>query len=42
LKRLQLDHLDILYVHGVDFQTGLEEIVRSLDDVVESGQVRYM
>lgn len=42
LKRLQLDHLDILYVHGVDFKTGLDDIVRSLNDVVESGKVRYI
>ncbi|MDF2931595.1 MAG: aldo/keto reductase [Chryseobacterium sp.] len=42
LNRLQLEYLDILYVHGVDFQTGLEEIVRSLNDVVESGKIRYI
>jgi aryl-alcohol dehydrogenase-like predicted oxidoreductase len=42
LKRLQLDHIDILYVHGVDFITSLEDIVRSLNDVVESGKVRYI
>ncbi|EDM37921.1 Oxidoreductase [Pedobacter sp. BAL39] len=42
LKRLQLDHIDILYVHGVDFKTSLEEIVRSLNDVVESGKVRHI
>ena len=42
LKRLQLDHIDILYVHGVDFKTSLEDIVRSLNDVVESGKVRYI
>jgi aryl-alcohol dehydrogenase-like predicted oxidoreductase len=42
LKRLQLEHIDILYVHGVDFKTSLEDIVRSLNDVVESGKVRYI
>ncbi|ADQ15996.1 aldo/keto reductase [Leadbetterella byssophila DSM 17132] len=42
LKRLQLDHIDILYVHGVDFKTDLEDIVRSLNDVVETGKVRYI
>lgn len=42
LKRLQLDYIDILYVHGVDFNTALEEIVRSLNDVVQSGKVRYI
>lgn len=42
LKRLQLDYIDILYVHGVDPATSLEEIVRSLNDIVESGKVRYI
>lgn len=42
LKRLQLDYIDILYVHGVDPITSLEEIVRSLNDIVESGKVRYI
>ena len=42
LKRLQLDYIDILYVHGVDFKTDLEEIVRSLNDIVETGKVRYI
>ncbi|EAZ82820.1 aldo/keto reductase [Algoriphagus machipongonensis] len=42
LKRLQLEYLDILYVHGVDPATSLEEIVRSLNDIVESGKVRYI
>lgn len=42
LKRLQMDYVDILYVHGVDPLTSLEEIVRSLNDIVESGKVRYI
>lgn len=42
LKRLQLDHIDILYVHGVDLKTDLEEIVHSLNDIVETGKVRYI
>jgi aryl-alcohol dehydrogenase-like predicted oxidoreductase len=42
LQRLQLDHIDILYVHGVDPKTELEEIVRSLNDIVNTGKVRYI
>ena len=42
LKRLQMDYIDILYVHGVDSKTALEEIVRSLNDVVNTGKVRYV
>jgi aryl-alcohol dehydrogenase-like predicted oxidoreductase len=42
LKRLQLDHIDILYVHGVDRRTPVEEIVRTLNDIVLTGKVRYV
>jgi len=42
LKRLQMDHIDILYVHGVDPKTSIEEIVHSLNDIVNSGKVRYI
>jgi aryl-alcohol dehydrogenase-like predicted oxidoreductase len=42
LKRLQLDHIDILYVHGVDKKTPVEEIMRSLNDIVLTGKVRYV
>jgi aryl-alcohol dehydrogenase-like predicted oxidoreductase len=42
LKRLQLEYIDILYVHGVDFNTTIENIMRSLNDVVDSGKVRYI
>lgn len=42
LQRLQLDHIDILYVHGVDLFTPIEEIVRSLNDIVLTGKVRYV
>ncbi|MFN8354211.1 MAG: aldo/keto reductase [Spirosomataceae bacterium] len=42
LKRLQMDYIDILYVHGVDLKTSLEEVVHTLNDVVSSGKVRYI
>jgi len=42
LKRLQLDHIDILYVHGVDPKTPIEETMRALNDIVASGKVRYI
>lgn len=42
LKRMQLDYVDVLYVHGVDPKTALEDIVKSLNDIVESGKVRYI
>jgi aryl-alcohol dehydrogenase-like predicted oxidoreductase len=42
LKRLQLDHVDLYQIHGVDPTTPLEETVRALDDVVRAGKARYV
>ena len=42
LKRLQLEHIDLLYIHGVDPITPLEETMRALEDVVRAGKVRYL
>jgi aryl-alcohol dehydrogenase-like predicted oxidoreductase len=42
LKRLQMDHIDLLYVHGVDYATSIEQIVHTLHDLVQSGKVRYV
>src|SRR5271166_1801916 len=41
LRRLQTDYLDIYYVHHVDVQSPLEEMLRALDDLVRQGKVRY-
>lgn len=42
LGRLGLSHIDLLYIHGVDPITPLEETMRGLEDVVRSGKVRYL
>ena len=42
LRRLQLDHIDLLYVHGVDPLTPLEETMRGLHEVISAGKVRYI
>lgn len=42
LQRLNLSHIDLLYIHGVDPLTPLEETMRGLEDVVRSGKVRYL
>jgi len=42
LQRLQLDHIDILYVHGFDPKTPIEETMRALNDIVLTGKVRYI
>ncbi len=42
LKRLETDHLDVYLVHNFDKSTPLEETMRALDDLVQSGKVRYI
>jgi len=42
LKRLGMSHIDLLYIHGVDPVTPLEETMRGLEEVVRSGKVRYL
>jgi aryl-alcohol dehydrogenase-like predicted oxidoreductase len=42
LKRLQTDHVDLYQVHGWDSNTPLEETLRTLDDLVRHGKVRYI
>ena len=41
LRRLQMDYIDILYIHHVDTQTPLDETLRVLDDLVRQGKIRY-
>ena len=42
LRRLGTDYIDIYTLHGFDAQTPLEETLRTLDDLVQSGKVRYI
>lgn len=42
LRRLQMDYVDIYYIHHVDTQTPLEEMLRAMDDLVHAGKVRYV
>ncbi len=42
LKRLQTDYLDLYQIHGWDSNTPLEETLRTLDDLVRQGKVRYI
>jgi aryl-alcohol dehydrogenase-like predicted oxidoreductase len=39
---LQTDYIDIYYIHHVDTQTPLEEMLRALNDLVQQGKVRYL
>jgi aryl-alcohol dehydrogenase-like predicted oxidoreductase len=42
LKRLQTDYIDLYQVHGWDSNTPLEETLRTLNDLVRHGKVRYI
>ena len=42
LKRLNTDWIDLYQIHSFDYTTPLEETIRSLDDVVRQGKVRYI
>lgn len=42
LTRLNLSHLDVLYIHGFDPLTPIEETMRGLNEVVRAGKVRYL
>ncbi len=42
LRRLQMDYVDLYYIHHVDIQTPLEEMLRAMDDLVRQGKVRYV
>ena len=42
LERLGTDYLDLLWLHMWDGMTPVEEIVRSLDDLVRAGKVLYV
>jgi aryl-alcohol dehydrogenase-like predicted oxidoreductase len=42
LRRLQTNYIDLYQVHGWDSNTPLEETLRTLDDLVRQGKVRYV
>ena len=42
LRRLQTDYIDLYQVHGWDSNTPIEETLRTLDDLVRHGKVRYI
>jgi len=41
LKRMQTDHVDVLFLHHYDKRTPLEESVRALEDMVRAGKILY-
>lgn len=42
LRRLGVDHIDLLQLHGQDNNTPVEETLSTLDQLVREGKVRYI
>jgi len=42
LHKLHTDRIDIYYLHNVDAETELEETLRTMEDLVRQGKVRYV
>jgi aryl-alcohol dehydrogenase-like predicted oxidoreductase len=42
LRRLQTDHIDLLYQHRVDPAVPIEDVVGAMADLVREGKVRYL
>ncbi len=41
LKRMQLDYIDLYWLHAWDFMTPVEEVMRAFDDLVSAGKILY-
>nr|WP_298687010.1 aldo/keto reductase [uncultured Dongia sp.] len=41
LRRLQTSYIDLYWMHAWDAMTPIEETMRALDDLVQSGKIRY-
>jgi aryl-alcohol dehydrogenase-like predicted oxidoreductase len=42
LRRLGVETIDIYHMHGFDALTPVEEVIKTLDTLVQSGKVRYI
>ncbi|MEM9874497.1 MAG: aldo/keto reductase, partial [Myxococcota bacterium] len=42
LRRLGTDNIDLLWVHAWDFTTGVEEVMRGLENLTRAGKVVYL
>lgn len=42
LKRLKTDHIDLYQLHGFDPLTPVEEVLRTLEILIENGKIRYI
>jgi len=41
LQRLDLDYIDLYFMHRYDYTTPVKETVTALDDIIKSGMVHY-
>jgi aryl-alcohol dehydrogenase-like predicted oxidoreductase len=41
LRRLKTEVIDLYWLHGWDFTTGIDEVLRGFDDLVRSGKILY-
>lgn len=42
LRRLGTDYIDLYFMHGFDALTPVEETLRTLDDLIRAGKIRYI
>jgi aryl-alcohol dehydrogenase-like predicted oxidoreductase len=42
LKRLGVDYIDLFQMHGFDAMTPVEETLRTLENLIQSGKIRYI
>lgn len=42
LRRLKTDYIDIYHMHGFDGVTPVEETLKTLDGLIQSGKIRYI
>jgi len=42
LRRLNSDYIDLYQIHGIDPMTDMEDVLRTLTDLVRAGKVRYI
>ncbi|MGI5460053.1 aldo/keto reductase [Streptomyces sp. CA-249302] len=42
LRRLRTDYVDLYWLHNYDWATPVEETLRTLDDLVTAGRIRYV
>lgn len=42
LKRLQTDYIDLFYLHMWDYTTPVQEVMRTLDDLIKSSKIHYI